>query len=214
MESGSNNPSADEIFSVLETEFTRVTRNTPPPSPGATRCLYSFRVDVLIERIGSTYRLLSVRPVKNPGGPYSHTRGAHRPGPTPTSRTSGYGFSSYHPYDPPVRPQHSHPAGSTAPQRPTAPRSGTASGSPFATPSWWQPPPWWRPPSSPSPSHTTAGSSQKPTFDRESHRRFMEKLELLAEAEERWKAQKAREARASADSVRGSGGDKTSSVSR
>lgn len=209
MTSDSHNPSADEIFSVLETEFTRVTGNTPPPSPGQTRCLYSFRVDVVVERIGRRYRLVSIRPVRNPGGPYSpNVRRDHRTGPPPTSSCfTGYGSPSRHPYDPPLRQHQSRPSSSVFSQQtgcPLNPTPGRVFANPTSSPSF-----------SPSPSSSGAtGNTQRPTFDRESHQRFMKKLELLIQAEERLKAQKAREHHTSSDSARGSGGEKIPSTPR
>lgn len=208
MERGFGDPSADEIFSTLEAEFLRVTGNTPPPSPGQTRCLYSFRVDVVVERIGRRYRLISLRPVRNPGGPYSpNDRRDHRTGSSATGpHRTGPGFPSSHPYDPPLRQQRG--TGPTASQRPTV-SSATSSFDRSARPT--------NPPNlstSPSSSRPPPGNGQRPAFDRESHQRFMKKIELLIQAEERWKAQKARESQVAAESVRGSGGDRVPSAPR
>lgn len=205
MDSDSGDPSAEQIFSAFETEFTRVAGHTPPTSPGQTRCLYSFRVDVVVERLGRRYRLVSVRPVRNPGGPYfSNVRREYRHGPPPSPHPTGYGSPTRHPYDPPIRQHHRSPA---APASSSRHHTGSASPSAFggafttSTPRFSFPSPLSFP--------RAADSAPRPTFDRESHQRFMKKLELLVQAEERWKAQKAREAQAPSDSVRDSGGDKT-----
>lgn len=217
MASASSQPSAEEIFSALETEFTRVTGTTPPPSPTQPRCLYSFRVDVVVERIGRRLRLVSLRPVRNPSSPfYSASR---RPSSSAPS-SSSYPFSGYHPYDPPLRPQQPRPSAFSSPQQPRPSAFSSPQRPQFPRPSSSTVPPspcpccsssFCQSAFSPRP---TAPSAPKATFDRESHRRFMEKLAMLAEAEERWRAQKAREAQSTADSVRGSGGDRISSTPR
>ncbi|AAF99263.1 pr167 [rat cytomegalovirus strain Maastricht] len=207
MASAPHDPSADEIFSALENEFTRMTGRTPPPSPGQPRCLYSFRVDVVVERVGRRHRLVSVRPVRHQEGS-SHGRRDHRPEPpTMPPRHPPHAFPSHHPYDPPLRPS-ARSAGPTGPQRTTASSSHSTFGR-FRS----SPPPH---PFSPSPSSppTPASQAHAPTFDRESHQRFMKKLELLIQAEEKWKAQKAHAPQPPTDSVRGRGGDKIAPAPR
>lgn len=227
-------PSAEEIFTALQSEITRVTGTTPPPSPGQPRCLYTFRVDVAVERIGRRYRLVSVRPVRNPGGPYANVRRERRPGQTPTDpRGPGRDFPTHHPYDPPMRQR--------APQAAGAPSSSTPSTSSASAPftsfpsSPRIPPP---PPGSPfealfnrtrpSSSHSTpsasrpsslssrppAGNAPDSGFDPESHQRFLDHIQRLIQAEERQKAQKARAAQTNADSVRGDRSEKTRTTFR
>lgn len=231
-------PSAEEIFSTLQSEFTRVTGTTPPPSPGQPRCLYTFRVDVSVERVGRRYRLVSVRPVRNPGGPYANVRRERRTGPT-DSRNRGRDFPEHHPYDPPPRQRTSHATGGgVPPSTSSASFSSPSASSAFASSSRIsaplpgsplealfnraRPPPSRSAPftssSSASPSQsssrTSAGSAQDSGFDPESHQRFLNHLERMIQAEERLKAQKARATQANADSGRGDRSERTHTASR
>lgn len=221
-------PSADEIFNALQSEFTRVTGTTPPPSPGQPRCLYTFRVDVSVERIGRRYRLVSVRPVRNPGGPYANVRRERRTGPTPADpRHPSRDFPTYHPYDPPARPR--APAASPSASASAASASASTSssriptpppGSPFeallnrarssASSSRFAPS---ASPSTPS-SRTPSASAQESGFDRESHQRFLDHIQRMIQAEERQKAQKGRAPQTNSDSVRGEKSDKTHAAPR
>lgn len=230
-------PSAEEIFSTLQNEFTRVTGTTPPPSPGQPRCLYTFRVDVSVERVGRRYRLVSVRPVRNPGGPYANVRRERRTGPT-ESRNLGRDFPEHHPYDPPTRQRTSHAAGGGAPPSNSSTPFSASSASSFTSSSRIPTPPPGspfealfnraRPPpprSAPfassssasafqSSSRTSAGSTQDSGFDPESHQRFLNHLERMIQAEERLKAQKGRATQTNADSGRGERSERTHTASR